>query len=63
MCVCALSCPTHRDPVDCSPPDFSVHEVLQPEYWSGLPFPSPGDLPNPGIELTSAAVAGGCFPA
>ena len=22
------------------------------EYWSGLPFPSPGDLPNPGIELT-----------
>ena len=20
------------------------------EYWSGLPFPSPGDLPNPGIE-------------
>ena len=23
------------------------------EYWSGLPFPSPGDLPNPGIEATS----------
>ena len=23
------------------------------EYWSGLPFPSPGDLPDPGIELTS----------
>ena len=23
------------------------------EYWSGLPFPSPGDLPNPGIELRS----------
>ena len=23
------------------------------EYWSGLPFPSPGDLPNPGIELGS----------
>ena len=21
------------------------------EYWSGLPFPSPGDLPDPGIEL------------
>ena len=32
------------------------------EYWSGLPFPSPGDLPNPGIEptsLTSLALAGG----
>jgi len=26
------------------------------EYWSGLPFPSPGDLPDPGIELTSPAL-------
>ena len=26
------------------------------EYWSGLPFPSPGDLPNPGIELRSPAL-------
>ena len=25
------------------------------EYWSGLPFPSPGNLPNPGIEPTSPA--------
>ena len=25
------------------------------EYWSGLPFPSPGDLPNPGIEPVSPA--------
>ena len=25
------------------------------EYWSGLPFPPPGDLPNPGIELLSPA--------
>ena len=34
------------------------------EYWSGLPFPSPGDLPNPGIEptsLTSPAMAGEFF--
>ena len=29
------------------------------EYWSGLPFPSPGDLPNPGIEPSSPALAGG----
>ena len=29
------------------------------EYWSGLPFPSPGDLPNPGIEARSPAVADG----
>ena len=27
-----------------------------PEYWSGLPCPSPGDLPNPGIELRSPAL-------
>ena len=26
------------------------------EYWSGLPFPSPGDLPDPGIEPRSAAL-------
>ena len=35
-----------------------------PEYWTGLPFPSPGDLPNPGIEprsLMSSALAGGFF--
>ena len=25
-------------------------------YWSGLPFPSPGDLPDPGIELRSPAL-------
>ena len=28
------------------------------EYWSELPFPSPGDLPNPGIEPESLALAG-----
>ena len=26
------------------------------EYWNGLPFPSPGDVPNPGIELGSPAL-------
>jgi len=26
------------------------------EYWSGLPLPSPGDLPHPGIKLTSSAL-------
>ena len=34
------------------------------EYWSGLPFSSPGDLPNPGIKPTSLmfpALAGGIF--
>ena len=27
------------------------------EYWSGLPFPPPGEIPNPGIELASPALA------
>ena len=31
------------------------------EYWSGLPFLSPGDLPNPGIEPTSPSLAGRFF--
>ena len=31
------------------------------EYWSGLPFPSPGDLPNPGTGLASPALAGRFF--
>ena len=31
------------------------------EYWSGLPFPSPGDLPDPGIEPVSPALAGEFF--
>ena len=31
------------------------------EYWSGMPFPSPGDLLNPGIKPTSPALAGGFF--
>ena len=34
----------------------SVHGVLQQECWSGLPFPSPGDLPDPGIEPRSPAL-------
>ena len=36
--------------------DFSKQE-----YWSGLPFPSPGDLPDPGIEPVSPALAGRFF--
>ena len=32
------------------------------EYWSGLPFPSPGDLPDPEIESTSPALAGDSLP-
>ena len=47
--------------MDCSPPGFSVHGIPSQEYWNGLPFPSPGDLSNPGIKLVSPALAGGFF--
>ena len=49
----AQSCPTLCDPMDCShqaPPSMGFSRQ---EYWSGLPFPSPGDLPDPGIEPRS----------
>ena len=36
-------------------------EFSRQEYWSGLPFPSPGDLSDPGIEPASPALAGGQF--
>ena len=34
---------------------------LRQEYWSELPFPPPGDLPDPRIEPAFPAMAGGCF--
>ena len=35
--------------------------VPRQEYWSGVPFPPPGDLPNPRIEPVSPALADGFF--
>ena len=35
--------------------------LFRQEYWSKLPFPPPGDLPDPGIEPTSPALAGRFF--
>ena len=50
------SCPTLAIPwtVACQAP-LSIGFSRQ-EYWSGVPFPSPGDLPNPGIEPRSPAL-------
>ena len=56
MCMPAQSCPTVCDPVDCSPPDFSVHRFSRQEYWSGWACPSPADLSDPGIKSRSAAL-------
>ena len=57
--------PTLCDPMDCSPPGSSVHGLSQAKYWSGLPCPPPGDLPDPGIDPrcpVSPVLTGGCFP-
>ena len=64
VCMHAQSCPTLCDPMDSSPPCSSVHEFSRQEYWSGLPYPSPGDFADPRIKpvcLASSALAGGLF--
>ena len=65
ICVHAQSWPTLCTPwtiTHQAPPSI---ELFRHRYWSGLPFPPPGDLPDPGIERTSSlaspALAGGFF--
>ena len=41
------------DSMDCNPPGSSVHGIFQERILEWLPFHSPGDLPHPGIKLTS----------
>ena len=51
----AQSCPTLCDPMDCSLSGSSVHGILQSKnYWSELPCPPPGDLPQSRIEPVSS---------
>ena len=38
-------------------------EFSRPEYWNGQPFPSPGDLPDPGVEPRSPALHVDSLPA
>ena len=47
--IVAQSCLTLWDPMECSQVPLSM-EFSRQEYWSGLPFTSPADLPNPGIK-------------
>ena len=58
--IVTQSCPTLCEPIDCSLP-LSI-EFSRQEYWSGLPFPSPGDLPDPGIETRSPALQADSLP-
>ena len=64
MLCCAQLHPILCDPVDCNPPGSSVHGISQARTLGRLPFPSPGDLPSPGIEPSfpvSSALADGFF--
>ena len=52
------------DPMNCSLPGFSIYEIFQARILEWGAFPPPGDLPDPGIQLTSPAapsIAGECF--
>ena len=49
-------CLTHCDPMNYRGQVPLSMEFSRQEYWSGQPFPSPGDLPNPGIESGSPAL-------
>ena len=55
------SCPTLCNPMGCSLPTPPSIGFSRQEYWSGLPFPSPEALPDPGIEPAPLALVGGFF--
>ena len=65
LCCCCLgakSCPALLQPHGLQPAGILPLFMGFPrEYWSGLPFPSPGDLPYPGTQPGSPAPAGGIF--
>ena len=48
--------------MDCSLPGSPSMKFSRPEYWSGLPFSSPEDLPNPGIKPWSPSLQVGALP-
>ena len=57
----AQSWPALCDPMNCSQAVVSM-KFFRQEYWSGLPFPSPGDLPNPGIKPRSYTLQADALP-
>ena len=62
VCVHVHACPVVCDPMDYIACQASLSmEFSRQEYWTGLPFPSPGDLPDPGIKPASLALAGRFF--
>ena len=58
----AKSCPTLATPWTIALQAPLSIGFSRQEYWSGLPFPSPGDLPNPGIKARSPALQADSLP-
>ena len=54
-------CPTLCDPMDHSLPGSLSMGFARQEFWSGLPFPSPGDLPDAGNGARVSHIVGRCF--
>ena len=57
LCLVAQLCLTLFDPMDCSCQAPLSMGFSRQEYWSGLPFLPPGDLPNPGIEIEAPTMS------
>ena len=51
------SCPALCNSMHCNPPGSLFMGFSRQKYWSGLPCPPPGDLPNPGIKPVPPAAA------
>ena len=59
---CIIHMDIHSDPVNCSPTKVPPSmDFSRQGCWSGLSFPSPGDLPNPGIEPRSPVLQADSF--
>ena len=59
--MCSQSAPTLCDPMDCTHQAPLSKGFSRQGYWSGLPFSSAGNVPDPGMEPTSLASAGRFF--
>ena len=59
----AQSCPNLCDPMDYNPPGSTALGILQARILEWVAVPSPGDLPNPGIEPKSPALQADSLPA
>ena len=68
MCVCVCMHPCHSFMSNSVIPQTVAHQAPlskgfpRQEYWSGLPFPAPGELPDPGIKFMSPALQADSLP-